>query len=114
MMENRTDEQIEEEIIKRLKNVYDPEIPVNIHDLGLIYGIQLIKENNYLYANVEMTLTSPSCPVADSLVEQVRYVSQSVEEVDEAYVKLTFEPPWEPHMMSEDAREVMGASGAAI
>ncbi len=61
-----------------------------------------------------MTLTSPACPVAESLVEQVRYVTQSVDEIDEAYVKLVFDPPWDMSMMSEEAREVMGASGAII
>lgn len=61
-----------------------------------------------------MTLTSPSCPVADSLIEQVRYVAIAVDEIDEAKVNLVFEPIWEPTMMSEDAKEIMGASGAAI
>lgn len=113
-MDNRTEKEIKEDIVKRLKNVYDPEIPVNIFDLGLIYSINFRKKDNYLFADVEMTLTSPACPVAESLVEQVKYVTLSVDEIDEAYVNLTFNPPWEPHMMSEDAREVMGASGAVI
>ena len=107
-------DKITEEVVKRLKNVYDPEIPVNIFDLGLIYSVEFEEKNNYLYAHVEMTLTSPACPVAESLVEQVRYVTQSVDEIDEAYVKLVFNPPWDMSMMSEDAREVMGASGAVI
>ena len=107
-------ENIKEEAIKRLKNVYDPEIPVNIYDLGLIYSINFELINNYLHANVEMTLTSPACPVAESLVEQVRYVTLSVEEIDEVNVNLVFTPAWNPEMMSEEAREVMGASGAVI
>ncbi len=114
MAENRSYDVIKEEVIKRLKNVFDPEIPVNIYDLGLIYSINFEVINNYLHASVEMTLTSPSCPVAESLVEQVRYVTLSVDEVDEANVDLVFNPPWIPDMMSEDAREIMGASGAVI
>lgn len=102
------------EVIKRLKNVYDPEIPVNIYDLGLIYSIDFEVIDNYMHATVEMTLTSPSCPVAESLVEQVRYVTLSAEEVDEANVQLVFDPPWDPSKMSEDAKEVMAASGAVI
>lgn len=108
------EDKITEELVKRLKNIYDPEIPVNIFDLGLIYAVEYEKKENYLYAHVEMTLTSPACPVAESLVEQVRYVTQSVDEIDEAYVKLVFDPPWDMSMMSEEAREVMGASGAII
>ena len=61
-----------------------------------------------------MTLTSPTCPVADSLSEQVKYVTLAVDEIDEAFVKLVFSPPWSPEMMTEDAREIMGASGAAM
>jgi len=105
---------IEEKIIINLKKVYDPEIPSNIYDLGLIYNIEFEQKNHYLYCTVTMTLTSPTCPVADSLLEQVKYVTLAVDEVDEAKVKLVFNPPWDPSMMSEDAREIMGASGAAM
>ncbi|PLY07050.1 MAG: FeS assembly SUF system protein [Arcobacter sp.] len=107
-------EAIKLEVIKRLKNVYDPEIPVNIYDLGLIYSINFAIENNYMYATVEMTLTSPSCPVADSLVDQVKYVTLSVNEIDEVNVQLVFDPPWDTSKMSEDAKELMAASGAVI
>ena len=106
--------QIENNVIEHLKKVYDPEIPANIFDLGLIYEIRFEERDNYLFCEVDMTLTSPTCPVADSLLEQVRYVAMAVDEVDEAKVNLVFEPVWEPHMMSEEAKEVMGASGAAI
>ena len=105
---------IKEKIIENLKKVYDPEIPVDIYSLGLIYNIELEERENYLFCEIDMTLTSPACPVADSLLEQVRYVAMAVDEVDEAKVNLVFEPVWEPHMMSEEAKEVMGASGAAI
>ena len=107
-------DEIKEKVITHLKNVYDPEIPVNIYDLGLIYDISFEERGNYLHCNVLMTLTSPSCPVADSLIEQVRYVTLAVDEVDEAYVNLTFSPPWGKDKMSEEALEVMGAMGAVI
>jgi metal-sulfur cluster biosynthetic enzyme len=105
---------IEEKVIVNLKNVFDPEIPTNIYDLGLIYNIEFEQKEQYLYCTITMTLTSPTCPVAESLLEQVKYVSLAVDEIDEAKVTLVFSPPWDPSMMSEDAREVMGASGAAM
>ncbi len=110
----KNDEAIKAETIKRLKNIFDPEIPVNIYDLGLIYSIDFAIVNNYRHATVTMTLTSPSCPVAEGLVEQVRYVTLSVEEIDEVNVDLVFDPPWDMSKMSEDAKEIMAASGAAI
>ena len=106
--------EIENKVIEHLKKVYDPEIPANIFDLGLIYEIRFEERNNYLFCEVDMTLTSPTCPVADSLLEQVRYVTLAVDEIDEVKVNLVFNPPWNPSMMSEDAREIMGASGAAM
>jgi len=105
---------VEEKIIEHLKKVYDPEIPANIFDLGLIYEIRFEEKENYLFCEVDMTLTSPTCPVADSLIEQVRYVTLAVDEVDEVKVNLVFNPPWNPSMMTEDAREIMGASGAVL
>lgn len=113
-MANLDKNNIKEKIIESLKNVYDPEIPVNIYDLGLVYSIELEVKNNYTYCTIEMTLTSPSCPVSDSLVEQVGYYVKQVPEVDEANVHLVFEPMWEPSKMSEEAREILTASGAAI
>lgn len=107
-------EKIKEEIIKHISKVYDPEIPADIYSLGLIYDIRLEQKGNYLYCEIDMTLTSPACPVADSLLEQVRYVTLAVDEVDEVKVNLVFSPVWDPSMMNEDAREVMGASGAAM
>jgi FeS assembly SUF system protein len=92
-------------IIDNLKEVYDPEIPVNIYDLGLIYNID-VDENNK--ANVIMTLTAPGCPVADMLVEDTKQAALSVEGVEDAHVELTFEPPWDKSMMSEEARLELG------
>jgi len=92
-------------IIERLKDVYDPEIPVNIYDLGLIYNVG-IDENNT--ANIVMTLTAPGCPVADVLVDDVYQSAIGVEGVEAANVELTFDPPWDKSMMSEEARLELG------
>jgi FeS assembly SUF system protein len=99
-MDNRIDL-----IIERLKDVYDPEIPVNIYDLGLIYNVDVDEANK---ANIIMTLTAPGCPVADILVEDVRQAALGVESIEEADVELTFEPPWDKSMMSEEARLELG------
>ncbi len=99
-MDNRIDQ-----IIANLKDVYDPEIPVNIYDLGLIYNVD-VDENDV--ANIVMTLTAPGCPVADMLVEETRHSAILVEGVKEANVELTFDPPWEKSMMSEEARLELG------
>lgn len=99
-MDNRIDL-----IIERLKDVFDPEIPVNIYDLGLIYNVD-IDDNNK--ANIIMTLTAPGCPVADILVEDVRQAALAVDTIEEADVELTFEPPWDKSMMSEEARLELG------
>lgn len=92
-------------IIERLKDVFDPEIPVNIYDLGLIYNVD-VDDNDK--ANIIMTLTAPGCPVADILVEDVRQAALAVDSVKEADVELTFEPPWDKSMMSEEARLELG------
>ncbi|MFV0291363.1 MAG: iron-sulfur cluster assembly protein [Mangrovibacterium sp.] len=92
-------------IIENLRTVYDPEIPVNIYDLGLIYHVN-VDENKT--ASIIMTLTAPGCPVADVLVENVRQAALSAQGVNDAYVELTFDPPWEKSMMSEEARLELG------
>jgi FeS assembly SUF system protein len=92
-------------IIERLKDVFDPEIPVNIYDLGLIYNVDVDEANK---ANIIMTLTSPGCPVADMLVEDVRQAALAVENVVEVDVELTFDPAWDKSMMSEEARLELG------
>ncbi|MES2627714.1 MAG: DUF59 domain-containing protein [Bacteroidota bacterium] len=96
---------IEDDIIAKLKTVYDPEIPVDIYELGLIYGI-VVEDNGA--TEVTMTLTSPSCPVAESLPGEVRAKVEEVEEVSGATVTLTFDPPWEKSMMSEEAQLELG------
>ncbi|MBN1767656.1 MAG: DUF59 domain-containing protein [Prolixibacteraceae bacterium] len=94
-----------EKIKEELHEVYDPEIPVNIYDLGLIYSID-VDENNK--ATVVMTLTAPGCPVADMILEQVYDKAMGVEGVDDCFVELTFEPPWDKSMMSEEAKLELG------
>ena len=92
-------------IIDNLKEVFDPEIPVNVYDLGLIYNVD-VDENNA--ASIIMTLTAPGCPVADMLVEEITEAARSVETIETVNVDLTFEPPWEKSMMSEEARLELG------
>ena len=91
---------LKENIIKEIKKIYDPEIPVNIFDLGLIYDIS-IKDKIVL---IEMTLTSPNCPVADSLPKMVKDIVEKLDEVDTANIKLVWSPPWNKDMMSEAAK----------
>jgi FeS assembly SUF system protein len=92
-------------IIERLKDVYDPEIPINIYDLGLIYNID-IDENNK--AHIIMTLTAPGCPVAEVLLDDVRQSVLTVDGVEDCEVELVFDPPWDKSMMSEEARLELG------
>ena len=91
-------------IINNLKEVYDPEIPVNIYDLGLVYNVDL-DENT---ANILMTLTAPGCPVIDILIDDVTQAAKSVEGIENVNVELTFDPPWDKSMMSEEARLELG------
>ena len=97
--------QIEERIVDVLKTVYDPEIPVNIWDLGMIYKID-VKENGDV--DIDMTFTAPSCPAADFILEDVRTKVDSVEGVKSANVNLVFVPAWDQSMMSEEARVELG------
>ncbi len=94
-----------DQIIEKLKEVYDPEIPVNIYDLGLVYNVDVDGNDK---ASIVMTLTAPGCPVADMLVDDVRQAALSVEGVGDVEVDLTFEPPWDKSMMSEEARLELG------
>ncbi len=96
---------IEEKIVDVLKTVYDPEIPVNIWDLGMIYKIDVKDDGN---VDLDMTFTAPSCPAADFILEDVRTKVDSVEGVKSANVNLVFEPAWDQSMMSEEARVELG------
>ena len=96
---------IEEKIVAMLKTVYDPEIPVNVYDLGLIYKID-VSDNGEVA--LDMTLTAPNCPAADFIVEEIRQKVESVEGVTSATINLVFEPEWDKDMMSEEAKLELG------
>jgi len=96
---------LEEKIINMLKTVYDPEIPVDVYELGLIYAVDIDDEKN---VTISMTLTSPSCPVAESLPVEVEEKVATVTEVKSAKVNITFEPAWDKSMMSEEAQFELG------
>ncbi len=96
----------EERIIEVLRTVYDPEIPVNIYDLGLIYRIELDEAGTSLA--VDMTLTAPSCPAADFIMEDVRQKLESIQGIEHVDVQLVFEPEWSKDMMSEEAKLELG------
>lgn len=97
--------EIESRIADVLKSIYDPEIPVNIFDLGLIYEINVDDEH---IAHITMTLTAPNCPMADSLLEEVKYKVGGTRGVKECDLKLTFSPPWDKSMLSDAARLELG------
>lgn len=96
---------LEAQILKVLKEIYDPEIPVNIYDLGLIYEID-VEDNGK--TTVKMTLTAPNCPMADQLLQEVYDRVGEVEGVTEVIINLTFDPPWDKNMMSEEAMLELG------
>ena len=99
---------IEERIVDVLKTVYDPEIPVNIYDLGMIYKIDVQDNDSEPFVELDMTFTAPNCPAADFILEDVRTKVESVEDVKGANVNLVFEPAWDQSMMSEEARVELG------
>ncbi len=101
MSEKLSRKDLKEEIIETLKMVYDPEIPVNIYELGLVYQVD-VSENGDV--KIVMTLTSPMCPVAESLPREVQYRIEEIEQVNKVEVELVWDPPWNPAMMSEEAR----------
>ncbi len=98
-------ETLSDQIIRAVDEIYDPEIPVSIYELGLIYDVRINKEKE---VQIIMTLTSPSCPVAESLPEEVRLEVEKISGVKSAKVEITFEPPWNKSMMSEEAKLELG------
>ena len=96
---------LEERIVDVLKTVYDPEIPVNIYDLGMIYKIDVQQDGS---VDMDMTFTAPNCPAADYILEDVRTKVESVDGITTANVNLVFEPAWDQSMMSEEARVELG------
>lgn len=105
---------LKEEVIEVIKTIYDPEIPVNLYDLGLIYKISFEVIDNYTYCLVDMTLTSPGCPVADSLVDQVKFLTKSINLIDESRVNLVFDPPWDPTLMSDEGKDLLALHGTVF
>jgi FeS assembly SUF system protein len=103
-----TDKELEEigdKIVRVLKTIYDPEIPVDIYELGLIYDVFVSEEYN---AKILMTLTSPNCPVAESLPVDIEEKIKSIEEINSCEVEITFDPTWTQEMMSEEAKLELG------
>ena len=109
MTENSSEESVvktlEDRVIDVLKSCYDPEIPVNIFDLGLIYEVK-VNDGNDIF--VKMTLTSPACPVAETLPPEVENKIKELPDVNNAKVEITFDPPWDKDMMSEEAKLELG------
>lgn len=98
-------ENLRDRVIEVLHTVYDPELPVNIYELGLVYEIQ-IGDNNSV--DIIMTLTAPACPVAGDIIFEVQQKVSAIDGVSDAHVQLTFDPPWTKEMMSEEARLELG------
>ncbi len=106
MLDNKINPQdLGEKIVKELKSIFDPEIPVDIYELGLIYDV-LVNEDYEV--KILMTLTSPNCPVAESLPQEVEEKIRSIDEVKTAEVEITFDPPWTKDLMSEEAKLELG------
>ena len=93
--------ELKDKVIAEIKKIFDPEIPVNIYELGLIYDINIDKDNK---VKIDMTLTSPNCPVAESLPNEVKNSVKEIKEVKDVDLKLVWEPPWDKSMMSESAK----------
>ena len=98
-------QETEARIVGVLKNIFDPEIPVNIYDLGLIYEVRVDEEQ---ITHITMTLTTPNCPLAEDLVEEVRYKVAGIRGVKDCDLKLTFSPPWDRSMLSDEAKLELG------
>jgi len=101
---NEYDTKLMDKIVEKLKTVYDPEIPVDIYELGLIYDVKIDGKK----ASLDMTLTSPHCPVAETLPMQVRRTVEEIDGLEEVEVKIVWEPPWDKTKMSEAARLELG------
>ncbi|HBF88073.1 MAG TPA: FeS assembly SUF system protein [Bacteroidales bacterium] len=96
---------LESRIVSTLKSIYDPEIPVNIYDLGLIYKVEVNEGNK---VEIEMTLTAPNCPMADDLLSEVREKVRAIDVVNDVYINLVFEPQWTKDMLSDEAKLELG------
>lgn len=105
MLTEKQMQEVGEKAVEKICEIYDPEVPVNIYELGLIYDIQVSDEGD---VEIEMTLTSPNCPVAESLPVEVEEKVKIIEEVRNVKVNITFDPPWDKDMMSEAAKLELG------
>ena len=105
MLTEKQMQEVGEKAVEKICQIYDPEVPVNIYELGLIYDIQVSDEGD---VEIEMTLTSPNCPVAETLPVEVEERVKIVEEVRNVKVNITFDPPWTKDMMSEEAKLELG------
>ena len=104
-MTEKEELKLKEKIVRAIKTVFDPEIPVDIYELGLIYDVFVNEDNE---VKILMTLTSPNCPVAESLPQEVEEKIRSIDEVKTAEVEITFDPPWTKDLMSEEAKLELG------
>lgn len=104
-MDQSARQELEEHIVLVIKTIYDPEIPVDIYELGLIYAIHIDDEVN---VKIEMTLTSPNCPAAESLPAEVEQKVGGMDDVKSCKIEIVFDPPWDRHMMSEEAQIELG------
>ncbi len=104
-MDNNQRLNLEESVVTMLRTVYDPEIPVDIYSLGLVYGIEIDDDANLV---VNMTLTAPNCPAADFLIEDARQKLESIEGLKSVTINLVFEPEWDKDMMSDEAKLELG------
>ena len=105
MTDDKAEPDLKSKVIEVLRNCYDPEIPVNIYEMGLIYDIDVDASGAVV---IQMTLTSPACPVAGSLPPEIEYKVAAIDEVTSARVDLVWEPPWKPEMMSDAAKKQLG------
>jgi|SRR5690606_34328783 len=103
--EKTQEKDLEQEIIQTLSTIYDPEIPVNIYDLGLIYSISIEKLPQ---VDILMTLTSPNCPMTDVIMYQIENRLKLIEGIEEVFVEITFDPPWDKEMISEEGKLHLG------
>lgn len=104
-MDKKKKNQLKEKIVRSIKTVYDPEIPVDVYELGLIYEIKILDDNN---VHVLMTLTSPSCPAAESIPSDIKNRVEMIKEINEVEVEITFDPPYNTDLMSEEAKLELG------
>ena len=104
-MSEKKDSELKDKIVRAIKTVFDPEIPVDVYELGLIYDIQINSGNN---VHILMTLTSPNCPAAETIPADVKNRVEMIKEINEVEVEITFDPPYSQELMSEEARLELG------